>query len=89
MLFWHLTPDTLRSPRHPSRGEKVHLQIGTYPIEPDQSIWVEYQVERPDGLLRQERTEAEYRELFGKAGFQLARVVSTRSAVSVLEGVPV
>jgi hypothetical protein len=33
-----------------------------------------------------ERTEQEYRSLFAAAGFELTRVVSTRSNVSVLEG---
>ena len=36
----------------------------------------------------QERTEAEYGDLLGKAGFQLNRVVPTASAVSVVEAVP-
>jgi hypothetical protein len=35
----------------------------------------------------QERTEAEYASLLGKAGFKLARVVPTASAVSVVEAV--
>ena len=35
----------------------------------------------------QERTDEEYRILFGKAGFRLTRVVPTDSAVSVIEGV--
>ena len=37
----------------------------------------------------QERTEAEYAELLGKAAFRLERVVPTESAVSVVEAVPV
>jgi hypothetical protein len=36
----------------------------------------------------QERTEAEYGALLGKAGFRLNRVVPTASAVSVVEAVP-
>jgi len=36
----------------------------------------------------QERTEAEYAALLGKAGFRLSRVVATASAVSVVEAVP-
>jgi len=36
----------------------------------------------------QERTEAEYAALLGKAGFRLTRVVPTASAVSVVEAVP-
>lgn len=34
-----------------------------------------------------ERTEWQYRELFGKAGLEVRRVLSTRSAVSIIEGV--
>jgi len=37
----------------------------------------------------QERTEAEYATLLGKAGFRLMRVVPTESAVSVVEAIPV
>jgi O-methyltransferase domain/Dimerisation domain len=36
----------------------------------------------------QERTEAEYASLLGKAGFRLSRVVPTASAVSIVEAVP-
>jgi O-methyltransferase domain/Dimerisation domain len=36
----------------------------------------------------QERTEAEYASLLGKAGLRLSRVVPTASAVSVVEAVP-
>ena len=34
----------------------------------------------------QERTEAEFRELFAAAGFRLRRVIATRSPSSILEG---
>jgi SAM-dependent methyltransferase len=40
----------------------------------------------PGGL---ERTEAEYRRLFEAGGFRLARLVPTRTWISVLEGEPV
>lgn len=36
----------------------------------------------------QERTEAEYRDLLGKAGFELNRVVPTSSPVSIVEAIP-
>jgi hypothetical protein len=35
----------------------------------------------------QERTEQEYRDLLGKAGFRLVRIVPTAAEVSVIEGV--
>jgi hypothetical protein len=34
-----------------------------------------------------ERTEQQYRELFSKAGLYVRRVIPTRSAVSIVEGV--
>jgi len=37
----------------------------------------------------QERTEQEYGTLLGKAGFRLARIVPTESAVGVVEAIPV
>jgi hypothetical protein len=40
----------------------------------------------PGGL---ERTEEEYRRLFESAGFRLARIVPTRSWISVIEGEPI
>jgi hypothetical protein len=36
----------------------------------------------------QERTEAEYRQLFAAHGFRLTRVVPTATDISVVEGVP-
>jgi hypothetical protein len=36
-----------------------------------------------------ERSEEEYRELFKQSGFNLTRVVATKSAYSVIEGVPI
>jgi ubiquinone/menaquinone biosynthesis C-methylase UbiE len=40
-------------------------------------------------LQSYERSEAEYRELFKRSGFKLTRIVSTKSAYSVIEGVPI
>jgi hypothetical protein len=37
----------------------------------------------------QERTEAEYAVLLGKAGFHLTRVVATNSPASIVEAVPI
>ncbi len=35
-----------------------------------------------------ERTEAEFRELLARAGFDLAHVIATSSPVSILEAMP-
>ncbi|MGH8932739.1 MAG: hypothetical protein ACRDZO_19490 [Egibacteraceae bacterium] len=36
-----------------------------------------------------ERTASEYRELFRAAGFELTRVIPTRSPLTLIEGKPV
>ena len=36
-----------------------------------------------------ERTEAEFQELLVRAGFRLARVIPTKSTVSIIEAVPI
>ena len=56
------------------------------PNEPDPNKF--FDVWFIDGGGR-ERTEAEYRTLLHRAGFTLARVVSTGSASAILEGHPV
>ena len=49
MLIWHNTPDAARIPEVIVMGERISLWIGTYPIEPGQSVWVELTVKKPDG----------------------------------------
>jgi alpha-amylase/alpha-mannosidase (GH57 family) len=44
MQLWHLTVDTPRTPRHLNAGERATLRIGTYPIEPDHTVWVDVRV---------------------------------------------
>lgn len=45
MQLWHLTPDAQRTPHRVAPGEWVALDIGTWPIEPGQSVWVMYRSE--------------------------------------------
>ncbi|MGE0823484.1 MAG: hypothetical protein AB7G75_24335 [Candidatus Binatia bacterium] len=60
MQVWHLTPDTPRSPYHLAAGERATLRIGTYPIEPDQTVWVDVSVVSANGQERQDRVEARW-----------------------------
>jgi hypothetical protein len=48
MKLWHMTSDAPRTPMRVSPGEVVTLHIGTWPIEPGQAVWVEYEVISPD-----------------------------------------
>ena len=49
MVIWHNTPDASRIPQVAVAGERISLWIGTYPIEPGQSVWVEVTVRKQDG----------------------------------------
>jgi alpha-amylase/alpha-mannosidase (GH57 family) len=42
---WHLTPDAPRLPHRVRGGESVVIGAGTWPIEPNQRVWVEYTIE--------------------------------------------
>lgn len=42
MEIWSLTPDTPRQPQRVRPGESVGIPIGSWPIEPGQSVWVTY-----------------------------------------------
>ena len=62
MEIWHLAPDTPRLPRHPSAGEPVRLQVGTWPVEPGQSVWVETRGRHADGSEERHRAEGAWSE---------------------------
>lgn len=58
MNIWHLTPDAPRNPHRVSPGEPVRLTIGSWPVEPGQTVWLTYRVEHADGLYETGQTAA-------------------------------
>lgn len=72
----------------PSEGRLLVVEVIIPPDnEPDYGKYLDLNMMV---LLRgQERTEAEYRQLFAASGFTLSRVIATPSEVSVIEGRPV
>lgn len=58
MNVWHLTTDTPRTPLRVSAGEPVTLTIGTWPVAPDQEVWVVVRVARADGTSTESRVAA-------------------------------
>ena len=61
------------------------------PADPAQGRPTEYLIDMQMMAMfgeARERTEAEFRTLLSQAGFELARVVETRSPVSILEARP-
>ena len=60
MQLWHLSPDAPRTPYRVSAGEQVALHIGTWPIQPGQTVWVTYQVAHVDGTIGAGRIDASW-----------------------------
>jgi ubiquinone/menaquinone biosynthesis C-methylase UbiE len=72
----------------PKLGRLLVIEMVIKPgNEPQPAKWLDLNMlVLPGG---RERTEAEYREMFAKAGFRLERIVPTPTEVSVIEGKPV
>jgi hypothetical protein len=65
MNLWHLTADAPRHPLRISSGEAVDLRIGSWPIEPGQAVWVEYQIVQRDGMSEVRHAAADWQENLG------------------------
>ena len=72
----------------PAHGRLLIIEMVIKPRnEPQPAKWLDLNMlVLPGG---RERTDAEYKEMFTKAGFRLERVVPTPTEVSVIEGRPV
>jgi alpha-amylase/alpha-mannosidase (GH57 family) len=60
--IWHLTADAPRTPLRVSPGEKISLTIGSWPIEPGQSVSVACRVDRAAGGREEFVREATWAE---------------------------
>jgi alpha-amylase/alpha-mannosidase (GH57 family) len=58
MNLWHLTSDTARIPYRVRHNEPVQLHVGTWPIEPGQRVWLEFDVTPLSGPVRTGRADA-------------------------------
>jgi len=74
MNIWHLTTDAPRQPHRVSPGESVNLRIGTWPIEPGQSAWITYQVERADQAIVRSQTDAVWQRNEGVNSYWSAEI---------------
>lgn len=72
----------------PKAGRLLVIEMVIKPgNEPQPAKWLDLNMMVIPG--GRERTEAEYREMYAKAGFRLERIVPTPTEVSVIEGRPV
>lgn len=74
MEIWHRHPDTPRSPARVAPGDRVSLRIGTWPIEADQTVQVEWHVVRGDGTRGEGRSEARWARNEGPNSYWLAEL---------------
>ena len=74
MLVWHLTPDAPRSPTRVSPDDWVELDIGTWPIEPDQVVWVEAEATHADGSTSRQRVDARWQHNRGENSYWRAEL---------------
>jgi hypothetical protein len=44
MRVWHAPPDTPRSPEHSAAGGRTTVRVGSWPIGPGQSVWLDRQI---------------------------------------------
>ena len=58
MTIWHLTADAPRTPWRVSPGERVELWIGTWPVEPGQSVHVTWSCVSADGERAEGQVDA-------------------------------
>lgn len=74
MNLWHLTLDAPRHPERPCLGQAVDLWIGTWPIEPDQTVHVACHVLGLDGRHEAHEVEASWEHNRGPNSYWCARV---------------
>ena len=74
MNVWHLTADTPRAPRRVSATDWVTIEIGTWPIEWAQVVWVEVEATHADGTVERDRAEAEWRRNQGENSYWAAEL---------------
>ncbi len=74
MEIWHRHPDTPRSPARVTPGDRISLRIGTWPIEADQSVHVEWRAMRGDGAREEGRSAARWESNDGPNSYWLAEL---------------
>lgn len=74
MYVWHLTADAPRTPMRVSPDDWVELEIGTWPIAPDQVVWVDADTTHPDGTVTHQRVDAVWRHNLGENSYWRAEL---------------
>ena len=74
MIIWHLTDDAGRSPHRVSAGERVTLEIGTWPVEPGQAVAVTVRATTGRGARRDHSVDARWHHNAGGNSYWRAEI---------------
>ncbi len=74
MQLWHDTTDAPGVARRVSASERIGITIGTWPIEPEQAVWVTYHVAHADGMTEEGRSQAAWQSNAGTNSYWRAEI---------------
>jgi alpha-amylase/alpha-mannosidase (GH57 family) len=74
MNIWHLTDDAPRVPPRVSPGERVLLRVGSWPIEPGQSLELAFEVEHRSGGAERGRVQVVWERNQGENSYWRAEL---------------
>ncbi|HEU4628857.1 MAG TPA: glycoside hydrolase family 57 protein [Gemmatimonadaceae bacterium] len=74
MHLWHGTADAPRTPARVSASDWITLDVGSWPIAPGQTVWVDVGVERAAGGSAQWRVPASWRHNAGDSSYWRAEI---------------
>ena len=60
MVVWHNTPDAARIPEIVEAGMHASIWIGSFPIEPDQAVWVHLNIRNSEGNITSKTQNADW-----------------------------
>jgi hypothetical protein len=74
MNIWHGTDDTPRTPRRANPTEHIVVTVGTWPIEPGQSVWVTWDVVAADDSGSEGMSAAQWQRNAGTNSYWTAQL---------------
>jgi alpha-amylase/alpha-mannosidase (GH57 family) len=74
MHIWHETEDAPRAPRRVSPTQELRITVGTWPIEPGQSVWLSWDVVGLNGSRTTGLTAAEWQRNTGVNSYWTVRL---------------
>ena len=74
MQIWHGAADTPRFPARPAAGQPVTVRVGSWPVEPGQSVWLDVRVEPLRGTAAGQRVDCRWEGNHGSNSYWSAQI---------------